>query len=64
VPKTAAGLARDKCLIVATRDLRQDLWPFAGPDGARSVRAHGTLASNSGEVIGQWALDGPGLALR
>ncbi|MFZ5556011.1 MAG: LysR family transcriptional regulator [Pseudomonadota bacterium] len=63
-PRSPADLPRHNCLIVATRDSRHDLWPFSGPDGAQTVRVHGTLASNNGEVIRQWALDGLGLALK
>ncbi len=63
-PATPADLARHNCLVVATRDSRQDLWPFVGPDGPQAVRVSGTLACNNGEVIRQWALDGLGLALK
>lgn len=63
-PATPADLARHNCLVVTTRDSRQDLWPFAGPDGPQTVRVSGMLTCNNGEVIRQWALDGLGLALK
>ncbi|MGH8327186.1 MAG: LysR substrate-binding domain-containing protein, partial [Steroidobacteraceae bacterium] len=34
------------------------------PDGTRNVRVKGSLASNHGDVVRQWALAGHGIMLR
>jgi len=41
------------------------LWRFTGPDGvAAAVRIEPRLASNDGDVVRRWALDGHGIIAR
>ena len=40
------------------------MWKFSGKSGVETVRISGTLASNNGEVVRNWALAGHGIMLR
>jgi DNA-binding transcriptional LysR family regulator len=40
------------------------VWKFTGKNGPETVRVNGTLASNNGEVVRDWALAGHGIMLR
>lgn len=61
-PSSPADLAGHECLVIGSGNER--VWEFIGPEGATSVRVGGRLASNNGEVVHAWALDGFGLALK
>lgn len=40
-----------------------DIWPLSGPGGGRSVKIHGRLRCDSGEMMRRAALSGAGVAL-
>lgn len=61
-PQCPADLAAHECLVIGTGNER--VWEFVGPGGESAVRVGGRLASNNGEVIHAWALEGMGLALK
>ena len=46
------------------RDHPFGLWRLQGPGGEETVKVTGALASNHGEIVHQWCLDGQGVALR
>jgi len=60
-PETPADLARHNCLVLDRPQERQDVWHFKGAAGPQTVRVSGTLQSNNGEVLHDWALAGKGL---
>jgi len=62
LPGVPADLARHECLVIG--DGNERVWSFVGRDGDVAVRVGGRLASNNGEVVHAWALDGLGLALK
>jgi DNA-binding transcriptional LysR family regulator len=67
-PTGPEDLAAHECLVVRENDDRPAVWrlqPLA-PRGAtpRAVKVRGTLSSNHGEVVRDWALRGHGLMLR
>lgn len=62
VPQRPSDLAAHECLVIG--DGNERVWDFIGADGTTPVRVGGRLASNNGEVIHAWALDGLGLALK
>ena len=67
VPQQPADLAQHQCLVVREHSDRPALWrldALGRGGGAQSVRVHGALSSNSGEVVRDWALAGAGLMLR
>ncbi len=63
-PMSLADLSRHSCLLIRERNETFGRWPLQGPDGSRNVRVSASLASNHGDVIKQWALEGHGIMLR
>ena len=63
-PKNSAELAGRSCLVIKERDHPFGLWRLQGPSGEETVKVTGALASNHGEIVHQWFLDGQGVALR
>lgn len=71
-PQAPEDLARHRCLVVHEAGDRPALWSLQrvapggrrGSGGTRTVRVSGPLASNHGEVVRDWALQGLGLMLR
>jgi LysR family transcriptional regulator, transcriptional activator for dmlA len=71
-PATPQDLAQHQCLVMAQRDAFDRMWRLqkvgARPDASRQaaidVKVKGSLRSNSGEVVRDWALQGQGIALR
>jgi LysR family transcriptional activator of dmlA len=67
VPQTLDELAQHACLVVSENDDQPATWRLQdlAPRGAAvTMRVNGPLASNSGEVVRDWALAGHGLMLR
>jgi LysR family transcriptional activator of dmlA len=63
-PQTLADLSRHSCLLIRERNETFGRWSLQGPDGTRNVRVNASLASNHGDVIRRWALEGHGIMLR
>ncbi|AFJ46510.1 putative uncharacterized HTH-type transcriptional regulator [Shimwellia blattae DSM 4481 = NBRC 105725] len=65
VPRSLAELSGMPCLVIKERDHPFGVWTLQGPDAREhSLKVTGALASNHGEVVHQWCLDGMGVALR
>ena len=60
-PAVPADLLRHNCLVLDRPEARRDVWFFNTPDGPAKVRVSGSLQSNNGEVLRDWALAGEGL---
>jgi LysR family transcriptional activator of dmlA len=63
-PESIADLARHSCLLIRERNETFGRWSLQGADGTRNVRVSAALASNHGDVIKRWALEGHGIMLR
>jgi LysR family transcriptional regulator, transcriptional activator for dmlA len=63
-PESPADLSRHSCLLIRERSETFGRWSLQGPDGTRNVRVSAALASNHGDVIKRWALEGHGIMLR
>ena len=63
-PQTIAELSRHSCLLIRERGETFGRWSVCGPGGTRNVRVNAALASNHGDVIRRWALEGHGIMLR
>jgi LysR family transcriptional activator of dmlA len=63
-PAAVAELSRHSCLLIRERDETFGRWSLRGPDGTRNIRVSAALASNHGDVIRRWALEGHGIMLR
>jgi len=60
-PAAPNDLVQHNCLVLDRPNERQDVWSFGTPSGPVTVRVSGSLQSNSGEVLHDWALAGRGL---
>ncbi|MGE7991122.1 LysR substrate-binding domain-containing protein [Pseudomonas sp. NPDC089554] len=63
-PQTLDDLAGHDCLVLKERNSPFGLWRLQAADEEHTVRINGTLSSNSGEIVLQWALAHCGLLLR
>jgi len=64
VPGSLSALTQHQCLVIRERNQSFGIWRMMGPKGAETVKVAGGLASNHGEIIHQWAVDGHGIILR
>jgi len=64
VPKTPQDLVHHNCIILRQNDVAYGLWRFAKGKRSETVKVHGTLSSNDGEVALNWVLNGHGVMLR
>lgn len=63
-PENLAALRQHQCLVIRERNQSFGIWRMVGPKGQETVKVSGGLASNHGEIIHQWAVDGHGIILR
>ena len=63
-PKTLADLVNHNCLIIKERDHPFGLWRLRSGAEEESVKVRGSLSSNHGEIVVQWAVQGHGVILR
>lgn len=63
-PASLAELAQHRCLVIREQDQVFGLWRLEGPAGHETMKVHGSLTANNGEIIHRWALDGHGIMLR
>ena len=63
-PRRLADLADHKCIVIRERDQDVGRWKLGGPQGVETVRVGGPLATNNGELVHQWGIDGHGIILR
>jgi LysR family transcriptional activator of dmlA len=63
-PRVPRDLAGHDCLILRQDGADYALWRFTSVGRTETVRVRGSLASNDGEVVRDWALAGHGLILR
>lgn len=62
-PTHPSELARHDCLVIRENDA-YGVWKFTRKSETETIRVSGTLASNNGEVVRNWALEGHGIMLR
>ncbi|BCG03452.1 LysR family transcriptional regulator (plasmid) [Paraburkholderia sp. PGU19] len=62
-PRTLADLAQHDCLMFRDRDQRFGVWRLTGPDGEKSVKVTGPIASNHSDIVQRWALEGYGVIM-
>ncbi|HEY8604112.1 LysR family transcriptional regulator [Tsuneonella suprasediminis] len=63
-PETPGDLAGHRCLALRENEEDATLWRFSSSAGAISVRVTPFLATNDGEIVRRWALDGRGIIVR
>ncbi|MFM0120379.1 LysR family transcriptional regulator [Paraburkholderia sp. RL18-101-BIB-B] len=62
-PLELAELTQHDCLLFRGRDDRFGVWRLSGPNGEKSVKVTGTVASNLSDIVVQWAKDGYGVVM-
>jgi len=62
-PRTLGELAQHDCLLFRDRDQRFGVWRLTGPDGEKSVKVTGPIASNHSDIVQRWALEGYGVIM-
>lgn len=62
VPKTPQDLTKYNCLTYSYL-LREDEWPFNGPDGEFTVKVSGNLRANNGDALRKAALAHAGVII-
>ena len=63
-PAAPADLARHACLVLRENEEDTSLWTFTRDGQEEAVRVPPALASNDGDVLRRWTLDGLGLLVR
>lgn len=63
-PRVPHDLVHHNCLLLRFPGSRQFRWRFSGPEGEYELALSGSMDSNSGEVLKDWALAGAGLVLK
>lgn len=63
-PKTLTDLAKHRCIVHRQNDDAYGVWRFLVDGRTEIVKVHGALASNDGDIVQGWALDGQGIVIR
>lgn len=63
-PARVEDLAHHDCIVLRENEGDYALWRFGETDDPRQVRVCGSLSSNDGTVVTDWALEGRGVIMR
>jgi len=63
-PQVPHDLTHHNCLILRQDDTAYGLWRFTKGQQTETIKVRGTLSSNDGETVLNWALDGHGILMR
>ena len=63
-PRGPADLARHACIVLRQNDDPYGVWRLARGKESETVKVHGPLSTNDGEVALGWARDGHGILMR
>jgi LysR family transcriptional regulator, transcriptional activator for dmlA len=63
-PATLADLASHQCIVHRQNDNAYGVWRLERHGEAHSVKVHGMLSSNDGDIVLGWAVEGHGILLR
>ena len=63
-PQVPRDLANHDCIVLRQNDAAFGSWRLSRGKQAESVKVHGGLSTNDGEVALNWALDGHGILMR
>jgi DNA-binding transcriptional LysR family regulator len=63
-PQRPSDLAGHRCIIHRQNDEAYGVWRFTRNRETEAVKVGGTLASNDGDIVLGWALDGHGILIR
>ncbi len=63
-PASLRDLASHQCIIHRQNEDAYGVWRFTRDGRAETVKVHGALSSNDGDIVLNWALDGPAILVR
>lgn len=63
-PARLGDLANHQCIIHRQNEDAYGVWRFTRDGRAETVKVHGALSSNDGDIVLNWALDGHGILVR
>ena len=63
-PKVPNDLLRHDCIVLRQDEAAYGLWRFTRGRKSETVKVRGTLSSNDGEAVLNWALSGHGVVMR
>ena len=63
-PASLGDLASHQCIIHRQNEDAYGVWRFTRDGRAETVKVHGALSSNDGDIVLNWALDGHGILVR
>lgn len=63
-PQLPDDLTRHNCLVLRQDETAYGIWRFARRSKTETVKVRGSLSSNDGEVVLNWALEGHGILMR
>lgn len=63
-PQTPRDLLKHSCIILRENDTAYGNWQLSKGSKQETVKVHGVMSSNHGEVTLQWGLDGQGILMR
>ena len=63
-PNTPDDLSRHNCIVLRQNDSAFGIWRLSKGKQTESIKVHGSLSTNDGEVALNWALDGHGILMR
>nr|WP_275253753.1 LysR family transcriptional regulator [Achromobacter xylosoxidans] len=63
-PASLRDLADHQCIIHRQNEDAYGVWRFTREGRAETVKVHGALSSNDGDIVLNWALDGHGILVR
>ncbi len=63
-PASLRDLASHQCIIHRQNEDAYGVWRFTRDGRAETVKVHGALSSNDGDIVLNWALDGHGILVR
>ncbi|KIF82804.1 LysR substrate-binding domain-containing protein [Noviherbaspirillum autotrophicum] len=63
-PKTPHDLVQHRCILHRQNDDAHGIWRLTKGRKTETVKVDGTLSSNDGDVVQNWALDGHGILMR
>jgi LysR family transcriptional activator of dmlA len=63
-PLTPTDLARHNCIVLKQDESASGIWRFKKGEENCTVKVRGTLSSNDGEAVMNWALEGHGILMR
>ncbi|WP_118183961.1 LysR family transcriptional regulator [Paraburkholderia phosphatilytica] len=64
VPERLDDVARHTCIVHRQNDDAYGIWRFEHAGRTETVKVHGKLSSNDGDIVLGWALDGHGILVR